>query len=312
MPWCKFTPPASRPRKWIGPRHGSTVRGTTVDRSSRATRCRASSRRWATARPAVRLGDAVYGLTDWYRDGAAAEYVAVEARNLAPKPASAESSRSGGDSDGRSDGGSGAVRSWSARGRADRAHPRRGRRRRYVRGAACARGRRAGLGERSGVGARDRGRARGGRIRRRRSRRRRRLRAGSTLGVRPRRGAGVRARMVVHEGATPRQCRSSRSLPSGPMVAGRARCSSSSSPTGRSSASSDGALPRASCARSSVRSCHSPKAAQHLRPSSAADPRAKLCCRSRTIRGDSTCRRPHETHPLFAAGRQHAVCQRPR
>lgn len=33
------------------------------------------------------LGDVVYGLTDWYRDGAAAEYVAVEARNLAPKPA---------------------------------------------------------------------------------------------------------------------------------------------------------------------------------------------------------------------------------
>src|SRR6185369_10339077 len=28
-----------------------------------------------------------YGLTDWYRDGAAAEYLAVEARNLAPKPA---------------------------------------------------------------------------------------------------------------------------------------------------------------------------------------------------------------------------------
>ena len=34
----------------------------------------------------VLVGDAVYGLTDWYRDGAAAEYVAVEARNLAPKP----------------------------------------------------------------------------------------------------------------------------------------------------------------------------------------------------------------------------------
>src|SRR3954462_372540 len=32
------------------------------------------------------VGEAVYGLTDWYRDGAAAEYVAVEARNLAPKP----------------------------------------------------------------------------------------------------------------------------------------------------------------------------------------------------------------------------------
>jgi NADPH:quinone reductase-like Zn-dependent oxidoreductase len=34
------------------------------------------------------VGDAVYGLTDWYRNGAAAEYVAVEARNLGPKPAS--------------------------------------------------------------------------------------------------------------------------------------------------------------------------------------------------------------------------------
>jgi NADPH:quinone reductase-like Zn-dependent oxidoreductase len=34
------------------------------------------------------VGEAVYGLTDWYRDGAAAEYVAVEARNLAPKPTS--------------------------------------------------------------------------------------------------------------------------------------------------------------------------------------------------------------------------------
>ncbi|HZP27606.1 MAG TPA: NADP-dependent oxidoreductase [Acidimicrobiia bacterium] len=34
------------------------------------------------------VGDRVYGLTDWYRDGAAAEYVAVEARDLAPSPAS--------------------------------------------------------------------------------------------------------------------------------------------------------------------------------------------------------------------------------
>jgi NADPH:quinone reductase-like Zn-dependent oxidoreductase len=36
----------------------------------------------------VEVGQQVYGLTDWYRDGAAAEFVAVEARNLAPKPAS--------------------------------------------------------------------------------------------------------------------------------------------------------------------------------------------------------------------------------
>lgn len=39
---------------------------------------------WGTTGFAV--GDAVWGLTDWYRDGALAEYVAVEARNLAAKP----------------------------------------------------------------------------------------------------------------------------------------------------------------------------------------------------------------------------------
>jgi NADPH:quinone reductase-like Zn-dependent oxidoreductase len=32
------------------------------------------------------LGQRVFGLTDWYRDGALAEYTAVEARNLAPLP----------------------------------------------------------------------------------------------------------------------------------------------------------------------------------------------------------------------------------
>jgi NADPH:quinone reductase-like Zn-dependent oxidoreductase len=34
----------------------------------------------------VSVGQEVYGLTDWYRDGAAAELIAVEVRNLAPKP----------------------------------------------------------------------------------------------------------------------------------------------------------------------------------------------------------------------------------
>jgi NADPH:quinone reductase-like Zn-dependent oxidoreductase len=34
----------------------------------------------------VAVGDEVFGLTDQLRDGTAAEYVAVEARNLAPKP----------------------------------------------------------------------------------------------------------------------------------------------------------------------------------------------------------------------------------
>src|SRR5215217_3557686 len=40
------------------------------------------------------VGDEVYGLTDWYRDGAAAGYVAVEARNLARKPRSLDHVRS--------------------------------------------------------------------------------------------------------------------------------------------------------------------------------------------------------------------------
>jgi NADPH:quinone reductase-like Zn-dependent oxidoreductase len=33
------------------------------------------------------IGDRVLGLQDWYRDGSLAEYVAIEARNLAPLPA---------------------------------------------------------------------------------------------------------------------------------------------------------------------------------------------------------------------------------
>src|SRR5215469_1292083 len=32
------------------------------------------------------VGQRVFGLADWYRDGALAEFVAIEARNLAPLP----------------------------------------------------------------------------------------------------------------------------------------------------------------------------------------------------------------------------------
>jgi NADPH:quinone reductase-like Zn-dependent oxidoreductase len=42
------------------------------------------------------VGEEVYGLSDWYRDGAAAEYIAVEARNLAPKPAFASHTQAAG------------------------------------------------------------------------------------------------------------------------------------------------------------------------------------------------------------------------
>ncbi len=36
------------------------------------------------------VGQRVFGLTDWYRDGTLAEAVAVEARNLAPLPGNVE------------------------------------------------------------------------------------------------------------------------------------------------------------------------------------------------------------------------------
>src|SRR5690349_7039012 len=39
---------------------------------------------------AVSVGDEVYGLIDEYRDGWAAEYVAIEAHSLAPKPTTAD------------------------------------------------------------------------------------------------------------------------------------------------------------------------------------------------------------------------------
>jgi NADPH:quinone reductase-like Zn-dependent oxidoreductase len=32
------------------------------------------------------IGQRVFGLADWYRDGTLAEYIAIEARNLAPLP----------------------------------------------------------------------------------------------------------------------------------------------------------------------------------------------------------------------------------
>jgi len=38
----------------------------------------------------ISVGDEVYGLIDGYRDGWAAEYVAIEARSLAPKPATVD------------------------------------------------------------------------------------------------------------------------------------------------------------------------------------------------------------------------------
>jgi NADPH:quinone reductase-like Zn-dependent oxidoreductase len=37
------------------------------------------------------VGQRVFGLADWYRDGTLAEFVAIEARNLAPLPGTSTS-----------------------------------------------------------------------------------------------------------------------------------------------------------------------------------------------------------------------------
>src|SRR5262245_31404440 len=42
------------------------------------------------------VGQRVFGLADWYRDGTLAEYVAIEARNLAPLPGEVEFAAGGG------------------------------------------------------------------------------------------------------------------------------------------------------------------------------------------------------------------------
>lgn len=46
-----------------------------------------SSPSWATGPPGLTVGQRVFGLADRTRDGTLAEYVAVEAGNLAPLPA---------------------------------------------------------------------------------------------------------------------------------------------------------------------------------------------------------------------------------
>jgi NADPH:quinone reductase-like Zn-dependent oxidoreductase len=70
LDWPIWTCRAGHRRAWVIPGH--EVSGTVAALG------------FGTA--GIAVGDEVYGLTDQLRDGAAAEYVAVEARNVAPKP----------------------------------------------------------------------------------------------------------------------------------------------------------------------------------------------------------------------------------
>ena len=77
------------------------------------------------------VGQRVFGLTDWTRDGTLAEYVAVEARNLAPLPGDVEVHGGRGPRDVGSDRVAGTVGARPPSCGAERPRARRGRRSRF-------------------------------------------------------------------------------------------------------------------------------------------------------------------------------------
>ena len=90
----------------------------------------------------IAVGEEVFGLTDQWRDGTAAEYVAVEARNVAPKPATVDHVHAAAVPRAGADSVAGPVRPRTAGQGTDGDHPRRGRRGRVDGGPAGPLGRR--------------------------------------------------------------------------------------------------------------------------------------------------------------------------
>ena len=74
------------------------------------------------------VGQRVFGLTDWTRDGTLAEYAAVEARNLAPLPGDVDFTVGASLPISGLTGVAGTVRARPPSGRAERPRARRGRR----------------------------------------------------------------------------------------------------------------------------------------------------------------------------------------
>ena len=139
---------ASRPASWTGRAPGPTVRDATVRRACPATSCRVSSSELGYGTTGLTIGQRVFGLTDWARDGSLAEYTAVEARNLAPLPADVDHVEAAALADLRADRLAGPVRPRAADRRPDRADPRRRGRCRLDRGPARPGGGRPGGGHR--------------------------------------------------------------------------------------------------------------------------------------------------------------------
>ena len=74
------------------------------------------------------VGQRVFGLTDWHRDGTLAEYVAVEARNLAPLPGDVDFTVGASLPISGLTAWAGTVRTWPSSGGVERARARRSRR----------------------------------------------------------------------------------------------------------------------------------------------------------------------------------------
>ncbi len=73
-------------RSWSGHRPGPIVSIVIEHRQSQATSWPEWSPLLGYGTTGLSVGQRVFGLSDWYRDGTLAEYVAIEARNLAPLP----------------------------------------------------------------------------------------------------------------------------------------------------------------------------------------------------------------------------------
>ena len=77
---------ASSLRSGSGPRHGSIAAGHDRTQAIIGHEFAGVVPLLGYGTTGLSLGQRVFGITDWHRDGTLAEYTAVEARNLAPLP----------------------------------------------------------------------------------------------------------------------------------------------------------------------------------------------------------------------------------
>ena len=84
---CGCTPPGSRAGELDWPTSGRTARAGTGRPACPGHEVSGVVDELGYGTTGLTVGQRVFGLTDWARNGTLAEYVAVEARNLAPLPA---------------------------------------------------------------------------------------------------------------------------------------------------------------------------------------------------------------------------------